>query len=190
MSRFFRVRQITYLPNLTFFFCKKGKIKSILREKKNQRIQYLPQLICDCREWNSHLSDKPAQEAFGPRERIGFGLRFERKTQWVINPERREAGSSQVPWKKWVTQKIISRGDGKMSPYPKSSARLIHVWFPGNSWNHGKVLELVRRLKIFTSAWMMGLLPQLYRIKYKWDNLNSTNNLQNSEFCDKGGEIR
>ena len=35
---------------------------------------------------------------------------------------------------------------------------------------------------------MMGLLPHLYRIKYKWDSINSTNNPQKSEFQDKGGE--
>ena len=34
----------------------------------------------------------------------------------------------------------------------------------------------------------MGLLPHLYRIKYKWDSINSTNNPQKSEFQDKGGE--
>ena len=34
----------------------------------------------------------------------------------------------------------------------------------------------------------MGLLPHLYRIKYKWDSINSTNNPQKSEFQDKGEE--
>ena len=47
-----------------------------------------------CGEWNSHLSNKLAQEAIGPREKIGSGMCFERKAQWVINPERRKARSS------------------------------------------------------------------------------------------------
>ena len=34
----------------------------------------------------------------------------------------------------------------------------------------------------------MRLLPHLYRIKYKWDSLNSKNNPQKLEFQDKGGE--
>ena len=34
----------------------------------------------------------------------------------------------------------------------------------------------------------MGFLPYLYHIKYKGDNLNNKNNLQKSEFQDKGRE--
>ena len=35
---------------------------------------------------------------------------------------------------------------------------------------------------------MMRFLPNLCRIKYKQDSLNSTNNSQKSEFQDKGGK--
>ena len=123
-----------------------------------------------------------AQEAIRSRERIVFGLCFEWKAQWVINHEMRKTGSSQVLRKRWVTQEISSLGKGKVPIYLRYGARVIHMWFSGDSWNHGKVLKHARRLKIFTSALMRGLLPHLCRIKYKWDGLNSANNPQKSKF--------
>ena len=99
----------------------------------------------------------------------------------------RKTRSSQVLRKRWVTREISFRVKGKVPTYSRYGARVIHMWFSGDSWNHKKVLEHARRLKIFTSALMMGLLPHLYRIKYKWNSLNSANNPQKSEF-QKGWE--
>jgi len=66
-----------------------------------------------------------------------------------------------------VVQEISSCGKGKMPTYPRYGAWIIHVWFSGDSCNHGKLLDHARRLKIFAFALMMGFLPNLCHIKYK-----------------------
>ena len=65
---------------------------------------------------------------------------------------------------------------------------MIHIWFLEDVWNHGKLSEHTRRLKIFTSALMRGFSPNFCRIECIWDNLNNTNTPQKSKFQEKGKE--
>ena len=74
---------ISKAPNLLLTYSKSKNKK----QKQNKSISYYG-------EWNSHLSDKPTQEAIRPRERIGLDICFEWKAQWVINPKRRKARSA------------------------------------------------------------------------------------------------
>ena len=56
-----------------------------------------------------------------------------------------------------------------------NQTRIIHS-VPTIGRNHlGKPSKQIRIVEIFTSALMRGPPPNLYHIKYIWDNLNSRN---------------